>query len=184
MHASRVRSGGVVAAIALVPLLAGCSVFGVATRGDLQEQQDRYDRRAESLRVQLETISSDLDDLESRLAPRLAEVEKEVDAFGDVSARMAALNESLKAARQELAIMEGRVSRDLREFENDLEQASAAGQRVADAYLEDLRSRRRDMRRQLEELDTALANWDRLERDVSTPARVSPPVRSGANATP
>jgi chromosome segregation ATPase len=174
----------VVAALTLLPLLAGCSVFGIATRRDLQEQQDRHDRRVETLNAELETISSDLEQLEDQLGPRLAKLESEVDAFGDVSARMIAIDEALKAARQELAIVEGRVSRDLREFENDLQEASAAGQRVADAYLEDLRTRRRDLRRQMEELDTALANWDRVQRESFVPSRQSPPVRSGSNAIP
>jgi hypothetical protein len=127
-------------------------------------------------------------------------IDDQVDEFGDVSARMVAIDEALRAARQELAILDGKVGRDLRLFDERLAVASESaesaealardadvvGRRVADAYLEDLKAKRRDLRRQMDELDTMLANWDRLERDVPVqpPVRSSPPTRTRTNTNP
>jgi chromosome segregation ATPase len=170
----------VAATLALVPLLAGCGVLGIATKSDLEKNRLEQERRAEELRGELRAVAADLDALQAALEPRLAKLEGDVDDLEEAAVRLEALDEALKSSRQQLAILEGRVSRDLREMEEDLATASAAGQRVADAYLADLQARRQDLRRQLEDLDRALTQWEAVEREArSSSSRTGDRNRAG-----
>ena len=68
-----------------VLVFAGCSVFGVATKGELEAQQARWEDRetalvaqTEDLRRDLEDVTRDLETYEKELEPRLASMQSEL----------------------------------------------------------------------------------------------------------
>jgi len=150
--------------------LAGCGVFGVATKGDLEKQQAALDERdreivaeAQAVRSQLESIGRELAELERALAPRLESVEAELAALDGVRDRIDRLGRRLDDARQQLTIVEGKTRQELARLDEDVSgarelavTADERGRRVSSAFAEGLRAERRRLQRELDEIEERL----------------------------
>jgi len=96
----------IVVTLLTIVLITGCSVFGVATRNDLdaallreQAARQQTDARLETLGQRLQLVAADLDDLDRRLRPRLASLDS---ALIRTSAEVALVTERWDELRDDL----------------------------------------------------------------------------------
>jgi len=107
--------------VILMPLmfsLGGCSVFGVATKGDLDKlaQEDAQARqmlvqRIERVNDQLASIAQNLEDIERRMEPRLTDLETNVQQ----------LDQQVASSQQQLLDLELGLRTDLDQVRNDVQ---------------------------------------------------------------
>jgi chromosome segregation ATPase len=169
MHQSLAPS---ILSLLLVTLAAfgtGCSVLGVATKGDLEDQETRWEARdqahaeqAEALAKELAEIARGLEAFERDLEVRLSAMQEELGEIQEVRVELGTLGKKLEVAKQEMTILEGQMSRDLDRVEEGVSTATAQaedaqsfahlaearGQQVMDSVLTSLRNERDLLRRE------------------------------------
>jgi chromosome segregation ATPase len=174
----------------LLPLLlasacaCGCSAFGVATRSELERQEERWAARdvelsaqTASLHAELADIAQSVEKFRTNLDRRLAAMEAELGEMDTVRSELLDLSKRLEVARQELTILGGEMKRDVGKLREEVSFASVEagkarelavrteknGQRTEDSYLESLRVERRLLRGKLDEIETLLGEWNNWE---------------------
>lgn len=157
--------------------LGGCSVFGVATKGELEAAIDREDNLRAAAEVQFEQLAGQLADaredlsaLEQRLAPRLADLDSSmVRTERDVAQTtqqwrevQALVVSDLDSVRTRLADMSGEVAAMNRGVTAVRATASSAAQQSREAMrrqYETLQQERDHLLGRLHDLEAQLATW-------------------------
>lgn len=173
------------AVLVLAFSLGGCGVLGIASKGDIEQTQRDIDvinrtLTAKSQRIddEINEIGRDLDALQTRLAA----AENDIDGLENITAQVAGIADRLATTRQELVILDGRLTRDLsstaakaQEAHEYAQLADARGQQITESYLENLRLEKKRLLQQLDQIEELLADWNRLRSD--TPVAVTPRIR-------
>jgi len=164
-------------------LLSGCSLFGVATKGEVNEisqkqasQQESIRRDVSAMRGQIDEISADLDALEPRMTMAESNVEAIAAMANDLNRSMSRMSMQIAQANEQLASMQGgwtAVLAEVDSFENGLgtvsdraDVAHANSLRAIEAYFKDLQHERQRLSTQLERLDQQLAVWEETHTEV------------------
>lgn len=174
----------------------GCSVFGVATRNELdaallQERAERQqtDARLEALGQRLELVADQLEDLDRRLRPRLASLDS---ALIRTAAEVAMVTERWDALRTELtsdldSLNAGydAVLVDLAAIQNDLGVASVSArdarsrsERALQLHRDAISWERDRLQRRLHDLESRLLELDAVT-DSSEVSLPEPPRPEG-----
>jgi chromosome segregation ATPase len=185
----------------LLLALGGCSVFGVATKGELEAAIDREAELRAATEVQLEQLTAQLADaredmaaLEQRLAPRLADLdssmvrtEREVARTTQQWREVQALVVSdLDSVRARLADMSGDVAAMNRGMTVVRATASSAEQQSREAMrrqYETLQQERDHLLGRLRDLEARLATWPAQADSLADGLAASPRRGAGEDGT-
>ena len=164
----------------LSALLGGCSVFGVATKGELEELERRDDaeeraltQRIAALDDRLARIDQNLTTIEQGLDDRIAGLESEAQRLDqDLTASKNQLLEINTALRAEFAQIRGDVQitlTDLQEARRDIEvaastasRASADSRQALELQYSTLQDERSRLAQRLGRIDEVIASWQSL----------------------
>ena len=150
--------------IVLLPLLAllgGCSLFGVATKGNLEDLAAEQDARDERMATQLAGMSSDLNAVENQLNATVAELGEDVNEVRQTIITAQLALQSIQIEMDALSMTVDRAGQDSR--------------MALDLQKETLVAERNRLRLRLQQLDDQIASWQQT-LPASTPAR-SDPIR-------
>lgn len=149
--------------VPLIFLLGGCSVFGVATKGDLSklaqanaEAERDLQERLQVLNTQLADISRDLSDIEQRMEPRLTRLETDLEDME------IGLRADLATVRSDVEVMNADVIRfqsSLTSVSTKADLATSQSQQAMQVHYETLVDERQQLLRRLDVLDERIRNW-------------------------
>lgn len=156
--------------ISLAGFLTGCSVFGVATKSELRQQNDDLTRalsdQERSLDDRVSGVSEQqrgLDDRLSRVAQQLANLDQE---FGTALAELDSRSKTTAADVADIGIrfemMQGQVHLALADLESVTETANRAesGSRQAvQLYQDAVLAERERLQERLRDLDARISSW-------------------------
>ena len=156
--------------ISVLGLLSGCSVFGIATRSDLQKQNQELARAiADQERVLDDRMSGvsdqqrSLDDRVSRVSFELETIEKELStAVTDLDSRSEMTAKEVADMRVYFELMQGQVQLALADLESVAEAASRAetGSRQAvQLHHDSVLAERERLQGRLRDLDARISSW-------------------------
>lgn len=174
--------------------LGGCSVFGVATKGELEAAIDREAELRAATEVQLAATRQDMAAFEQRLAPRLAdldssmvrterEVARTTQQWREVQALMVS---DLDSVRARLADMSGDVAAMNRGMTVVRATASSAEQQSREAMrrqYETLQQERDHLLGRLRDLEARLATWPAQADSLAGGLAASPRRGAGEDGT-
>lgn len=136
--------------------LSGCSLFGIATKGELRELERTHEAERENLRRVISDIDQQLGDVEQEITAAVANLE--------------VARQEQESLRLQMAGFEG----NLDEVSARAELAQEQSQKALRAHLQRLIDERERLQRHLDELDRQIQNW-RFE--VDSPYREPIPER-------
>ena len=134
--------------VCLLPILAawgGCSLFGIATKGNLNELAEEQEQQNQQLQAQVAESEQQLD-------TRLTEVEGKTRQFDQDMIRY---ENEIQAAKLELQS----IKLDLDTFETDLDRAANDSKRSLQIHHTAIMSERDRLRQRLNELDDLIMSW-------------------------
>lgn len=155
-----ITNGGLLTASVL--LLSGCGVLGIATKGDLQKQQEETATETEAVRKELESVGREL----AALDRSLATVEASLANLDAVRESVDELTRRLDDTKLRITNVEGRTNQALTRLDGEVSAAAAdaaaardialtadeRGRVVTTAYVDGLRAERRRLQRELDEI--------------------------------
>jgi hypothetical protein len=172
----------------LLILLGGCSVFGVATKGDLDDiaeqealARQQMHQRIGALNDKLADIGQDLAEIERRLEPRLTSLETEVQGLDqDVAANQQKILDmelgmrgDLDRVRDDMQVVTGdmqQVRVGMVEVSSQARRASSISEQMFQAEYDEMIEERARLVDQLEDLDARIQNWRlQIESPVQQP---------------
>jgi hypothetical protein len=127
--------------------LGGCSLFGIATKGNLEDLRVEQEARDERTAAQLAGISQDLNAVENRLADQMAQVDADVDQMRETILTAQLALQSIDVEMDALAASVGVASQN--------------SQLALDLQKETLIAERNRLRLRLQQLDDQIASWDK-----------------------
>lgn len=134
--------------ILLLPLLAalgGCSLFGIATKGNLNELADQQEQQNQQLQAQVAESEKQMD-------TRVTEVESKT---AKIDGDLVRYETEIQSAKLELQS----IKLDLDTFESDLDRASNDSKRSLQIHHSAIVSERDRLRQRLNELDELILSW-------------------------
>jgi archaellum component FlaC len=150
--------------VPLIFLLGGCSVFGIATKGDLSklaqanaEAEREMQDQLQVLSTQLADISKDISDLEQRMEPRLTRLETDLENM-EVGMRA-----DLANIRSDVEIMNADVIRfqsNLSNVSNKADLATYQSEQALQVHYDTLVDERQQLLRRMDVLDERIRNWN------------------------
>jgi chromosome segregation ATPase len=132
----------------LVPALfalGGCSLFGIATKGNLEDLRVEQEARDQRTATQLAEISQDLNAVESRLSDSMAQLDQDVDQMRETILTAQLALQSINVEMDALAASVGVASQN--------------SQMALDLQKETLVAERNRLRLRLQQLDDQIASW-------------------------
>ena len=134
--------------VLLVPVLfalGGCSLFGIATKGNLEDLRVEQEARDQQTAAQLAEISQDLNAVESRLSDSMAQLDRDVDQMRETILTAQLALQSINVEMDALAASVGVASQN--------------SQMALDLQKETLVAERNRLRLRLQQLDDQIASW-------------------------
>ena len=111
----------------LTILVGGCSVFGIATKGELEAAMEREAQAQRVMETRLASVAEQIDAFESSLRPRLARIDstsqKNAAEMALINARWSGVRDQLRANVDSLRASHGRVIDEVTWLRNDLDLA-------------------------------------------------------------
>lgn len=135
--------------ILLLPLLAalgGCSLFGIATKGNLNELADKQEMENQQLQAQVHQSEQQMDG-------RVTQVEDKTRQLDQDLVRYEAEIQSAKIQLQSIKL-------DLDTFEDGLDRATTDSKQALRIQHESVISERDRLRQRLNEIDTLILSWE------------------------
>ncbi len=180
--------------ISALGLLSGCSVFGIATKNDLQRQNDQLARALDDQERSLDDRVSGVSDQQrsldgrvSRVAHQLESIEQDLSAaVTDLGNRNEMTAKEVTDMRIHFEIMQGQVQLALADLEIVAESATRAetGSRQAVQLHQDvILAERERLQDRLRDLDARISSWyqplvptDQLRRTLQPEVEISSAV--------
>jgi len=180
--------------ISALGLLSGCSVFGIATKSDLQRQNDQLARALDDQERTLDDRVSGVSDQQRSLDGRVSRVAHQLESIEkDLSAAVADLGNRNELTAKEVAdmrihfeLMQGQVQLALADLESVAESATRAetGSRQAVQLHQDaVLAERERLQDRLRDLDARISSWyqplvptDQLRRTLQPEVEISSAV--------
>ncbi len=178
--------------ILLLGFLSGCSVFGIATKGDLNRQNEEL---SQNLAAQQAATNDQMDQSAEQLANvagRLEAMNAETNtAMAEMDSRHQATASELADMRIHFEMIQGQLQLALADLESvaDVATRAEAGSRQAVQMHQDAtRAERERLRERLQDLDNQISSWypaavpgDQLQRELR-PEVQSAPIQSAASS--
>ena len=144
--------------VGMLGALAGCSVFGIATKGDLESRIERQD---EDLARRLDAQSAALDNRLAAVSGRLVAMDRELDdAVDDLSDRSRRNEVAVTEVRTRFESIQGQLQlalADLASVAAAAERAEAGSRQALRIHRDTLVAERDRLQDRLRELDVQLA---------------------------
>lgn len=134
--------------------LGGCSLFGIATKGNLEDLKVEQQAQNEQMAAQLAGISNDLSAVENELKTSLAQLDSDM-----VQAR-----ESIQRAN--LALQS--INVEMNNLAAQVDLVGHNGQLALDMHRDTMVEERKRLQMRLQELDDMIAGWDYATRPPAT----------------
>ena len=144
-HPIFLRGALLVLALPALFALGGCSLFGIATKGNLEDLRVEQEARDQRTATQLAEISQDLNAVESRLSDEMAQMDASVDQ----------MRETILTAQ--LALQS--INLEMEALSASVGVASQNSQLALDLQKETLIAERNRLRLRLQQLDDQIASW-------------------------
>jgi hypothetical protein len=152
-----------VVTLPLLAVLGGCSLFGIATKGNLEDLAQQQEQQHQELQAEVQ-------ESEKKMDGRLAQVEDQSRQLDQDLARYATEIESAKLQLQAILL-------DLEEFEEGLQRASRDSRKAMQVQYDAILSERDRIRIRLNELDKLIMSWE--QQPLSEPEGTLTPVPGG-----
>ena len=152
--------------VLLLPLLValgGCSLFGIATKGNLNELADQQNQQQQQLQTQV-------DQSEQKMDSRVTQVE---DKTMRIDQDLAVYEAEIQAAKVQLQS----IALDLDAFESDLEKASTNSKHALRIHHETVISERDRLQNRLNEINALILSLEQLR--TTEPEGIVTPVPGG-----
>jgi septal ring factor EnvC (AmiA/AmiB activator) len=152
--------------VVMLPLLAalgGCSLFGIATKGNLNELADQQDQQHQQLQ-------NDVRESEQKMDVRVTEVEDKARQLDQNLIRYESEIQSAKLQLQSIML-------DLDNFEEGLDRASTDSKQALRIQHDAILSERDRIRQRLNELDKLILSWE--QQRMLQPEGTLTPVPGG-----
>ena len=135
-------------------MLGGCSLFGIATKGNLEDLKVEQEARDEQMAAQLTGISNDLTAVENELKTSVAQLDTDV----------VQLRDSMRSAQ--LALQS--INVEMNDLAAQLDLVGHHGQLALDMHRDTMIEERKRLRMRMQELDDMIASWDQTTRPPAT----------------
>jgi len=158
-----IRIGLLVVMLPLLAALGGCSLFGIATKGNLNELADQQD-------LQHQKLQGEVRESEQKIDVRVTEVEDKTRQLDQNLIRYETEIQSAKLQLQSIKL-------DLDVFEEGLDRASTDSKQALRIQYDAILSERDRIRQRLNELDSLILSWE--QQRMLQPEGTLTPVPSG-----
>jgi septal ring factor EnvC (AmiA/AmiB activator) len=158
-----IRIGLLVVMLPLLAALGGCSLFGIATKGNLNELADQQD-------LQHQQLQGEVRESEQKIDVRVTEVEDKTRQLDQNLIRYETEIQSAKLQLQSIKL-------DLDVFEEGLDRASTDSKQALRIQYDAILSERDRLRQRLNELDSLILSWE--QQRMLQPEGTMTPVPSG-----
>lgn len=135
--------------------LGGCSLFGIATKGNLEEAVAAQEAQNQQTASQLAEMSNDLSAIDTKLTDDLARID------GNVTQ----MRQTIVAAQQALQS----IQFEMDSLALEVEQAGLKGERALVMHKDNLVTERARLRMRIQELDDQIDAWHQTMPAASTP---------------
>jgi septal ring factor EnvC (AmiA/AmiB activator) len=152
--------------IILVPLLAalgGCSLFGIATKGNLNELADKQDLQNQELQSQAAASEQQMDARVTGVEDKTRELDQDLIRY----------ETEIQSAKLQLQV----IKLDLDTFEDSLDRASTDSKQALRIQHESVISERDRLRQRLNQIDALILSWE--QQRMLEPEGNLTPVPSG-----
>jgi septal ring factor EnvC (AmiA/AmiB activator) len=158
-----IRIGLLVVMLPLLAALGGCSLFGIATKGNLNELADQQD-------LQHQQLQGEVRESEQKIDVRVTEVEDKTRQLDQNLIRYETEIQSAKLQLQSIKL-------DLDVFEEGLDRASTDSKQALRIQYDAILSERDRLRQRLNELDSLILSWE--QQRMLQPEGTLTPVPGG-----
>jgi len=165
--------------------LAGCSLFGVATKGDLEKQNQQVEAEVQAMQQMVETQTA-------RVAGQLSAMEGELNvAMADLKQLQQNNSTELTQIRTRFETIQGQLHLALEDLENVAQaigRAEAGSRQAVKLHQDAQMAERERLQARLRELDVQIGQWYQPETPVPGPATeelppdLQPEISSSTNA--
>ena len=143
-------------------LLSGCSVFGIATKGELRDLEESSTATRESLQRQLAQMNSQLDEVSKEIGQTLTELQQTEAREAKLQDRLDQMQTATATMQSQVGDMQTQVAgfhSDLSVISGQASLAQAQSQIALQAYLEQLLDERENLRQRLATLDEQIRSF-------------------------
>ena len=143
--------------VLLLPLLAalgGCSLFGIATKGNLNELADLQDKQHQ----EYELLHAEVRHSEKELDGRVTQVE---DKTNQLDQNMIRYETEIQSAKLQLQT----IKLDMDTFEEGLDRASSDSKQALQIQYDSVISERDRLHQRLQEIDALILSWEQQRMD-------------------
>jgi len=184
--------------ILMLGFLAGCSVFGIATKGDLQKQNEAMTQsmadQQQSTNDRMSQVSRSVDDRVASVSGQLEAIEKELYvAMADLDSRNESTASDVADMQIHFEIIQGQVQLALADLESVAAAASraeAGSQQAVRLHQDAALAERERLQNRLRELEARISTWypsdvpgDQLQRDLQPELQSKAEIQSAAVQT-
>ena len=159
-------SSRIIFSLALLPLLlalGGCSLFGIATKGNLNELADKQEMENQQLQAQVQQSEQQMDG-------RVTQVE---DKTRQIDQDMIRYETEIQSAKLQLQS----IKMDLDTFEEGLDRASTDSKQALRIQHDSVISERDRLRQRLNQIDALILSWE--QQRMLEPEGTITPVPGG-----
>lgn len=135
--------------------LGGCSMFGIATKGNLEEAVAAQEAQNQQATAQMAEISNDLTALQTKLSADLAAIGTDVTQ----------MRQTMVAAQQALQS----IQFEMDSLALEVEQAGQKGEKALVMHKDNLVAERARLRIRMQQLDDQIETWHQTMPVASTP---------------
>ncbi len=186
-------------AMLLLGSLSGCSVFGIATKGDMQKQNEGMTRaladQQQSVDNSVADMQQSVDNSLARVSGQLLAIETELNsALAEMDSRNEATATELADMRIHFEIIQGQVQLALADLESvsaAASRAEAGSQQAVQLHQDAVLAERERLQARLRELEATISTWypttvpgEQLQRELHPESAIqSASARTAGGAT-
>ncbi|MEN8008479.1 MAG: hypothetical protein ABFS42_15835 [Candidatus Krumholzibacteriota bacterium] len=130
--------------------LGGCSLFGIATKGNLEDLAQEQDQQHQQLQSQVAASAREMDSRVGQVEDKTRQLDQDLVRY----------ETEIQSARAQLQTIE----RDLDTFEEGLDRASSDSKQALRIQHDAIISERDRLQRRLEEINALILSWEQQRR--------------------
>jgi len=153
------RIGFFLVMLPLVVALSGCSLFGIATKGNLNELADKQDQDHQELQGQVHQSEQQMDGRVTRVEDKTRRLDQDLVRY----------ETEIQSAKLQLQT----IKIDMDTFEDGLDRASTDSKQALRIQHESVISERDRLRQRLNEIDALILSWEQ-QRMLEPEGTVTP----------
>lgn len=143
----------------LLTALGGCSLFGIATKGNLNELADKQDQEQRQLQTQVRQSEQEMDGRVKQVEDRTRELDQDMVRY----------EAEIQSAKLQLQV----IKLDMDTFEESLDRASNDSKQALRIQHDSVISERDRLHQRLKEIDALILSWEQ-QRMLEPEGTVTP----------